>query len=218
MTFCPINIRILVRSLPLLAILSAPACSSGIPDAEKILTGPLLVSSFNSSDFPLEVTNNNYATSKLDESGYTVLHSAIASGVSPHWFSLNPIRDVEISVVAEILNYGQDGGWGVEFGEAEDGSVYRFLVYASGRICLDRLGRDYPEFIHCTANDPRTNTGKDINSVSIIAIGHSISIRLNNVTIITYSDERYNGGRIGLATAGAGTEVKFHRINVIRHK
>lgn len=202
----------------LLAALSASACSPGIPEAERILSGPLLVGSFDSSSHPVTLTSNTYVTSSLDETGFNVVHTSIASGVSPHWFTMDPIRDVEISVVAEVLGYDQDAGWGIEFGMAEDGSVYRFLVYSSGRICLDRLGRDYPEFIHCTSKDPRANTGKAINSISAIAIGHKISIRLNNVEVISYSDERYNGGRIGLATAGAGTEVKFHRINIIRHK
>lgn len=162
-----------------------------------------------------EISSNRYWHAKVSDEGIEVANTRLGSGVSPIWHLGKAPKNFEIAVQAKIEKEGLDGGWGVEFGAKERKYAYRVLVYASGRFCVDRFFGLYPEFIHCIPLQPEVRAGEETNILSVKVVGERITIRVNEQTIVEFTDDRYEPGDIALAVAGSGTRVMFRDFMLI---
>lgn len=202
-------------ALALLAALLA-GCSFGTPVllADRTL-GEVVLEGFAEIDGRWETSGNRYWQATAEDDGLLVTNSSLGSGVSPIWYRAEAPVDVVIAVRATIEKEGLDGGWGVEFGTQDGKYGYRALVYASGRLCVDRVFGVYPEFIHCIPYQPEVKTGDATNVLAVRVVGDTISVSVNQQEIVEFTDERFKPGGLSLAVAGAGTRVFFEDVVIM---
>ncbi len=189
-----------------------PGCSGGAglgPARSSKLAGKLLGQGFESSDKQFDLKPTRYHSAKHTDEGVLVSTGSLASGVSPIWFTGAVPRDFDLELGANLLDAAPDSGWGVLFGGKDRKYGYRAMVYGSGRLCVDRLFDTYPQFIHCVGLQPEVVKGESYNRIRVRVTGYRIRIWVNGLETLSFDDDRYEGGALALAVAGAKTEVLF---------
>ena len=99
----------------------------------------------------------------------------------------------------------------MEFGAKNREFAYRALVYASGRLCVDRLFDTYPEFIHCLPLQPEVVAGESYNELRIRVTGYKVRVWVNGSEVLAFEDDRYEGGSLALAASGPNTHIVFRK-------
>jgi hypothetical protein len=178
--------------------------------------GTPVVDGFEDQMAAWDLAATRYRTVQPEDGTLVVANTMLGSGVSPVWRAGTLPRDFAVALRATITKEGISGGWGLEFGaDPKREHAYRVLVYASGRLCIDRLFSLYPEFIHCVPFQPEVEPGEETNVLDVSVSGDRITVRVNGDEIISFKDDRYQAGGFGLAVAGAGTQVRFEGMTIV---
>lgn len=210
------NTSALQTAWMLASLLLAAGCSA-LPDTKEHsdpvptkLAGKVLSEGYSQDGNLWELKQNRYVESRFDDESLVVTNSNIATGISPVWYLGAVPRDFQLEIGASLVDEGNQGGWGVEFGTKERRFGYRVLLYGSGRFCVDRLFDTYPEFIHCVSVQPEVHRGETRNVLRIRVTGFRIHIWVNDQEVLAFEDDRYEGGALALAVAGTLANVRFH--------
>lgn len=141
----------------------------------------------------------------------------------------NNLVDFRLDVDASLSKGDPSNGYGVFIRGAlgSDGNLntyYRFELYGDGTYAifkgsLDASGNPLSNKVHDYTANPAILKGGQINHITIIAKGSSMTFMLNQQALYTYVDNNYKSGAVALfvsnlPTLAAGAQATFSHLAI----
>jgi hypothetical protein len=141
----------------------------------------------------------------------------------------NNLVDFRLDVDASLSKGDSSNGYGVFIRGAlgSDGNLntyYRFELYGDGTYAvfkgsLDASGNRLSSKVHDYTANPAILKGGQVNHITIIAKGSTMTFMVNQQTLYTYVDNNYKSGAVALfvsnlPTLAAGAQATFSHLAI----
>ena len=156
----------------------------------------------NAGEWPTGRRSDDYVITdwSIEDGVYRWQQGSLKSFFTSTRYDAEQFSDFYLAVDARMVDGPADAEWGLQLRRTDRGEVYSFTINEAGQFSFSLLqGNDWTTLVDWTSA-AAIRIG-EVNRLGIKAEGSRFSLYVNNRPVKRWSDERIDGGFVGLATS-----------------